>query len=314
MKILDRTFPKAFAVTLFIFGFVAMSIAQNDDLSKMLDDSSASNSKVKVAYTFKTSRLINLATNEQVKKGELDFRIAHRFGDIAGNGGGASTFFGFDQIADIRFSFDYGLSDRWVIGIGRSKGAYQQQQIFDLTTKYKILEQETNGMPVGLSFNGGMTYTTMESSIDPVQATYFKKSMAHRLNYYGQAILVKKVSSHLSIILAPTAIQRNLVTPGDLNTQFAIGLGARMKISRRAAIIADFYQMVNRSNLQKATGYLPPIGLGYELETGGHVFHVLLSNNRGLVESQFITANREDLTLGQLRLGFNISRVFNILK
>jgi hypothetical protein len=291
-----------------------INIAQNDDLSKMLDDSSTSNSKIKVAYTFKTSRLINLATNEQVKKGELDFRIAHRFGDIAGSGGGASTFFGFDQIADIRFSFDYGLSDRWAIGIGRSKGAYQQQQIFDLTTKYKILEQETNGMPLGVSFNGGMTFTTMESSIDPAQETYFKKSTAHRINYYGQAILVKKISSRLSVVFSPTFVHRNLVTPSDLNMQFALGIGARIKTGKRAAIIADFYQIINRSRLQNTSRYLPPIGLGYELETGGHVFHVLLSNNRGLVESQFITSNREDVTLGQLRLGFNISRVFNILK
>lgn len=282
------------------FLFTSIS-AQNDDLSKMLDDSSGSGGpKEKIAYTFKTSRLINLATNEQVKKGELDFRIAHRFGDVAGKGGGASTFFGFDQIADIRFSFDYGISDKWAIGIGRSKGAYAWSQVFDLNTKYKILEQETNGMPLGVSFNGGILYTTMTSSTDPSQVTYFSKSAAHRLQYYGQALLVKKISSKLSVILAPTAIQRNLVMINDLNTQFAVGIGARMKISKRAAIIADFYQIINKSNFQKTSGYLPPIGLGYELETGGHVFHVLLSNNRGLVEPQFITENTDDLTLGQI--------------
>lgn len=293
-----------------------MGFAQNDDLSKMLDDSSTTSSeKVKVAYTFKTSRLINLATNEQVKKGELDFRIAHRFDDIAGKAGGASTFFGFDNISDIRFSFDYGISDKWAIGFGRSKGAYDQRQVFDFNTKVKILQQETNGIPLGLSFNGGMTYTTMSSnSADPSSTTNFSKSSAHRIQYYGQAILAKKVSSNLSIILAPTVVHRNLVSAGDMNSQFAVALGARMKISKRAAIIADFYQLINKSTFQKANGYLPPIGLGYELETGGHVFHVLLSNNRGLIETQFITSNREDLTLGQLRLGFNISRVFTITK
>lgn len=288
--------------------------SQDDELSKLVDDHTSSSTKEKVTATFKTTRLINLSTNEQVKKGELDFRIAHRFGDIAGESGGASTFFGFDNAADIRFSFDYGISDKWQIGIGRSKGAYLQGQLFDFNTKYKIVEQEIKGFPVGISFYGAATLTSMKSSGNASDITNFDKSFAHRVNYFGQLLLTKKINKDISIILAPTVVHRNLVYIGDNNTHFAIAAGARVKISKRAAIIADYYQVLNVSSFQKAKGFKMPLGLGFELETGGHVFHVLLSSNTGLIESQFLPENTADISKGQIRLGFNISRVFTILK
>ena len=287
--------------------------AQDDDLSKLVDEHAKVEESDKQTATFKTTRLINLTTNEQVKKGELDFRIAHRFDDIAGSNGGASTFFGFDNVSDIRFSFDYGISDRWQIGIGRSKGAYAQRQVFDLNSKFKILEQRVKGLPIGLSVYAGATYTTMPSSGSPSTTTNFSK-LPYRFNYFGQLLIVRKFSSSLSAIVSPTIVHRNIVNIGDNNTTYAIAAGLRMKISKRSAIIADYYQVLNVSTYQKAKEFQMPIGLGYELETGGHVFHVLLSNNRGLMESQFLPENYDNPTKGQIRLGFNISRIFTILK
>jgi Membrane bound beta barrel domain (DUF5777) len=289
--------------------------AQEEDLSKLVDANIAPATKEKIAYTFKTSRLINLATNEQVKKGELDFKIAHRFANMLGTGARETNLFGLDGVSDIRFSFDYGVSDRWMIGVGRSKGAYAQSQVYDLNSKFKILEQQTKGMPLGLSANVQATYTTMASSGISSTVTNFDKSMAHRLQYFAQLIAVKKISPSISLVLAPSIIHRNLVSIGDNNTQFALGLGARIKMSKRAAIIVDYYQLLNKSSYQTSINYMPPIGLGFEVETGGHVFHVLLSNTRGLTESQFLTENYSTPgnEIGQMRLGFNISRVFTVI-
>lgn len=289
-------------------------ISQEDDLSKLVNEQAPTEENQPVIATFKTTRLINLTTNEQVKKGELDFRIAHRFDDIAGSAGGASTFFGFDNVSDIRFSFDYGVMDIWAIGIGRSKGAYGTSQVFDLNTKVKILQQKTKGIPLAVSLHGGLTFTSMASSGIAGSVTNFDNSFAHRFNYFGQIILAKKITNGISVILSPTVVHRNLVMAGDNNTHFAIAAGARAKISKRAAIILDYYQVLNESAYQKSIGFQSPIGLGFELETGGHVFHMLFSSNRGLVESQFIPSNTADVTSGQIRFGFNISRVFTILK
>jgi hypothetical protein len=303
---------KTFSIVLFI-SIAHLVKAQDDDLSKLVDENTDLKTKDKVIATFKTTRLINLATNEQVKKGNLDFRIAHRFGDLGTPKDIAANFLGFDKVTDIRFSFDYGISNRWAIGIGRSKGAYGQTQVFDLNSKFKIIQQETKGFPIGISVYGGLTYTAMSSNGITSSVLNFDKSSAHRLNYFGQLLLVKKISPNLSIIIAPTVVHRNLVNLGDNNTTFAIAAGARMKISKRTAIIADYYQVLNLSTFQKLNEFQMPLGLGVEIETGGHVFHVLLSTNKGLVESQFLPESYEKISLGQIRLGFNISRVFTII-
>lgn len=308
-------FQYRFIKLIFILGCVANSnsgFSQDDELSKLVDENTKDNSREKVTATFKTTRLINLTTNEQVKKGELDFRIAHRFGDLGTPKEMATKFLGFDQVSDVRFSFDYGISNRWAIGIGRSKGAYEQTQVFDLNSKFKIIEQKTNGFPVGISLHGGMSITSMTSSGVSSSITNFNK-LAHRLNYFEQLIVVKKFSSNLSAIIAPTHVHQNLVNIGDNNDLFAIAAGIRYKFSKRSAIIADYYQVLNVSGYQKSRNFQMPIGLGYELETGGHVFHVLLSTSRGLVESQFLPNSYENISSGQIRLGFNISRVFTIL-
>lgn len=299
-------------------GFILTSLSlssQQDDLTKLLDSIAPSNSSEPVIATFKTTRLINLTTIEQVKRGELDFRIAHRFGDIAGNAGGASQFFGFDNVSDIRFSFDFGLTDKWQIGIGRSKGGgYGQSQVFDLNTKYKIKQQSSNGFPLAISVQGGLTFTSMESNHTLSSSENFDKTIAHRFNYFGQILFARKINDQFSVILAPTIIHRNLVTLGDNNTHFAIAAGARAKISKRVAIIGDYYQVLNVSSYQKALGHQMPIGLGLEIETGGHVFHALFSTNTGIMESQFLPNNTAKFTAGQVRLGFNISRIFTVLK
>lgn len=296
------------AVSISLFSLVN---AQNE-LASMLEDS-VDTDKEYVSATFKTTRLVNLTTIEQVKRGELDFRIAHRFSDMLGTNGAEKNLFGLDGISDIRFSFDYGLSDRWQIGIGRSKGAYTMRQIYDLNTKCKILIQNRD-VPVSLSFFGMLTYTTQESNGLASSIANYSKT-PYRLNYFGQFLIARKFSPNFSAIIAPSIIQRNLVDLGDNNMQFALGLGLRYKVSRRVALIADYYQLLNTSSYQKATNYIPPIGLGIEIETGGHVFHVVLSNTRGLTEPQFITNEYQDPSnkIGMLRLGFNISRVFTIL-
>ena len=301
---------------IFLGGFFISTLsimAQDEDLSKLLDSSITTDPHEPVIASFKTTRLINLTTIEQVKRGELDFRIAHRFGDIAGKSGGASTFFGFDNISDIRFSFDYGIWDRWQIGIGRSiGGGYGQTQVFDLNTKVKLMQQRKNGFPLAISLFGGLTFTTMESNSLASSITNFDRTSAHRFNYFGQLLFAKKINDQFSVIIAPTIIHRNLVSLGDNNIQFAIAAGARAKISKRVAIIADYYHLLNVSSFQKAIDHQMPIGLGLEIETGGHVFHALFSTNTGIMESQFLPNNTAKFTAGQVRLGFNISRIFTI--
>ena len=264
-----------------------------------------------ITATFKTTRLVNLYSIEQVKKGGLDFRISHRFDDAGGGGGGIKTFYGFDNVADIRFSFDYGITDWWAVGIARSKGAYQRRQIVDLNSKLRILRQKVNGMPLSLSVYMASEVSTMSSSSDIYSTAYYGKDERHRINYVSQVLIARKFGERFSFELAPTVIHRNLVHYSQRNTSFALGAGLRYKFTRRMAVIADYYYNFQQKETTVA-GYQAPLGVGIEIETGGHVFHLLFSNNKSLLESQFLTENTANWLEGQFRFGFNISRVFHL--
>ena len=102
-----------------------------------------------VEETFTGTRVINGHSVETLKSRILEFRIEHRFGDIAGTNGGVHQFFGFDQAADIRFAFEYGISDNWMVGLGRSKGTgAPYSSLVDGFTKYRFMTQQKNGTPI----------------------------------------------------------------------------------------------------------------------------------------------------------------------
>ncbi len=296
-----------------LFGFSLTAFAQ-EDLSDLFKDDKTAEDKSPVTATFKTTKLINAQTIEQVKAGELDFRIAHRFDDMAGKAGGVQTLYGFDNVTDIRIAFDYGITDNWCVGFGRSKGAYFNRQILDFSSKYKIISQRKGGgFPLTISAYVDAGLTTMKSSDDIYSVTYFKDKFVHRMNYVGQIIIARKISNAISIELLPTYIHRNYVLYTDKNDLFALGIGGRIKFTKRLGIVFDYYHVFDAMRTAK-NGYYSPLGIGLEIETGGHVFHILFSNNKGLLESQYLTENRSSWLKGEFRLGFNISRIFNLTK
>ncbi|HOZ87276.1 MAG TPA: DUF5777 family beta-barrel protein [Bacteroidia bacterium] len=294
------------------FFFVMASFALNaqdlDSLMGAMDNTEKTPEFV--TATFKTTRLVNLNTIEQVKGGELDFRISHRFDDAGGAAGGISTLYGFDNVTDIRIAFDYGINDKWTVGFARSKGTYLRRQILDFNSKLRLLRQKSSGMPFSVSMYGAAELSTMKSSTDIESPVYFGKNGLHRFNFVSQLLLARKFGEKFSMELAPTVVHRNLVHYLEKNTAFSLGVGLRYKFTKRMGIILDYYHSFSKDGLP--VNYIPPLGIGLEIETGGHVFHLLFSNNKSLLESQFLTQNSDDWLKGQFRFGFNISRVFNI--
>lgn len=294
--------------------FFSEMLYSQDNLDSLMAAMEAPPKAMPVKATFKTTKLVNIQTIEQVKRGELDFRISHRFDDIGGTAGGIKTLYGFDNVTDIRLGFDYGLNDRWTIGFGRSKGAYIRRQIVDFNSKIKILQQkDNNSVPLSVSLYLASELCTMQSSTDSLSTGYFKKKFNHRINYVSQLLLARKFGDRFSLILAPTLVHRNLVHYTEKNTSFSLGIGFRYKFTKRLGIIVDYYYNFDKMKSTEK-GYYAPLGVGIELETGGHVFHLLFSNNKSLLESQYLTENKDNWVKGQVRFGFNISRVFNIIK
>lgn len=294
------------------------SLFAQDTLDTLIDMEPVE--KGKVTATFKAGNLINARTTETIHRNELDFRVDHRFGDLAGSAGGLKNFFGLDNASDIRIGFDYGLQDNLNIGIARAKGATEARQLYEANVKYRFVEQVTdNSIPVSVAFFGSVTASAVTASVDPASAISYG-GFRDRLTYVSQLIIARKFSPAFSLSLLPTYVHRNYTAFGDQNAMFAVGAGGRLKVSSRMAIVADYFFPVRdkekKSYIEGVRGgkFYNALGLGLELETGGHVFHLNFTNTTAVQESQFINGTTSSWGKGQFRWGFSIARRFSLTK
>lgn len=293
-----------------VFLFVSLHLfsqTEIDEMQRMADSIDALNSPAHelTSATFKGTKLINFPTVETMGKRALDFRIAHRFGDFSS---GAYNAFGLDGGASIRLSFDYGITDWLTIGIGRSS----VDKLADGSVKMRILRQTIdNHMPVSVSVLSSMNYTFLR---DPNAANGVDKYRyaVSRISYATSLVVGRKFSEKLSLQMHGFYIHYNIVDKiTDSNDMFAAGLSGRYKITKRFAVTFEYAHRLNKYSLAYDT-YHDPFGIGIDLETGGHVFQLHFTNQFGMNEAQYIPYTTSDFWKGDIRLGFNISRVFSI--
>ena len=280
--------------------------AQDSLLSKLNDSIDSSHQTGYVTGTFKALYIVNMKTIESPAARVLNVEIQHRFGTI---NTGAYNLFGLD-FATIRLGMDYGISDRLAVGIGRSS----YLKTFDGYLKYKLFRQtdKSTKMPLSVSLLGTTDYFTYHSTVKPDNI-----SSVNRFSYTAQMLIARKFSSRFSFELTPTFIHYNMVsTSADHNNVFALCGGARMKFNKRMAITAEYnYLFPNQlvSPLDPATpARSNSLSLGWDIETGGHVFQLVFTNSQSMIESQYIGSTAGTWGGGYIYFGFNISRNFNL--
>jgi len=249
----------------------------------------------KTTATFKTTRVATGHSVEQCKAGVLDFRVNHRFGRISD---GFSSFFGLDD-AVTRIGADYGITDYLMVGAGRST----LNKEYDAFAKVKILGQAKKRSPVTLNYLAGV-YVVAEKY--PVNDVPF----INRFSYAHQLLVARKITDKLSIQLMPTFMHFNRTAlPSETNNMFSMGVAGRYKLGKRLALTAEYYYTPES---MKRAGNVNPLTIGLDIETGGHVFQVFVSNARGLSERSLFTNTVSQWQEGQIHFGFNISRVFSL--
>lgn len=292
--------------------FQCLNIHAQDDLMSMLQNDTKEEKPEKVIATFKTTKIVNAQSTETVKAKTLDFRITHRFGNMGtASNGGVHTLWGFDQAENIRFSFDYGITDRIQIGIGRSK----RQELIDGNIKLKLLEQTVNNsIPLSLVWYSNAAVTPKKD----FENIY--KNTIQRFSYSHQLIAARKFGNWFSLALLPTYTHRNMVAndvnrnnnAAETNGFFSMGIAARLKLTQRFVLVADYFYNFSDYRINNPDiAFYNPLGVGIEIETGGHVFHINLTNAGGIIENDFLPYTNDTWTKGGYKLGFNISRVFN---
>lgn len=283
-----------------IFTLSIRVIAQDSSWAKVLDDSLLLTGEASVVRgTFKATQIINTPTVEAPGKNGLQFLIMHRFGRI--NEGGYALF-GLDN-AVIRFGLDYGINDRFSIGVGRSS----LEKTYDASFKWKIFRQTENKMPVTVSLYELVTRTTLKYSDKP----YFTGK--YRNAYESALLIARKFSPKFSLQLTPIWLHYNLVASSqDKNDVVALGLGGRMKLSKRVSLNAEYNLLP--SDPVVSTDIFHSLSFGLDVETGGHVFQLIFSNSEGMIGPYYLGKTTGNWGDGDIFFGFNISRAFHLKK
>ncbi len=296
-----------FACFALLFGCLCLSgfklqAQKTVDLFKLQAEEDKKEAKEKTDITtsiFKTTRLINGQSIENTGRGILDLKISHRFGTV---NTGAYNFFGLDQ-ATMRIGLDYGISNRLEVGIGRS--TYNKE--FDGFFKFRILRQSTGkvNMPISISVASTAIWRSVKDAPAPHPINY-----SDHFSFVNQILFARKFGDYFSLQLAPTMVHYNIVPTKDIkNDLYSLGTGFRLRLSKKVNLTGEYYYQRNR-----LPGYVNSASVGFDIETGGHVFQLHFTNSTGINEASFITQTEGQWAKGGIHFGFNISRVFTVVK
>jgi hypothetical protein len=279
--------------------------SQQVDIFKIQDSTAAGTGKGEpVINTFYSTRLVNSHTVEITGPGSMDFRINHRFAPL---NLGFYDMFGLD-IASMRMGFDFGIAKDLMVGIGRT--TFNKE--YDGFIKYRLLHQRTGGgAPLSIALLASWAYKNVK--MDPL----LKVTGSDRTAFSGQVLIGSKLGEHTSLQLSPTYTHYNriLIFSGGSNDMFSMGFLARQKISRRVSINAEYFYQFNKfSGAPGTPATYDPLSIGVDINTGGHVFQLHFTNSTGMNEHTFIHETTGSWGKGDVRWGFNISRIFNIGK
>ncbi|WP_282136159.1 DUF5777 family beta-barrel protein [Seonamhaeicola maritimus] len=279
-------------ILLLLFIIPIFSISQNDLLAEIDTDSTGAQYE---SATFKGLKIVNFESTKLVSKKELSLIVSHRFGSLED---GIDTFFGLDD-AVTRINFVFGVTDGLNIGISRSSF----MKIYESSIKYRLTRQEKNGFPFTIV---GYNSILINTALDKVN--YPLLEFKHRVGYTTQILIARKVNSNLSFELAPTLFHDNFVVIDEQdNTQYALGIGGRYKLSKRWSLNTDYGWHLNRAD---NSPFKNPFSIGVDLETGGHVFQMHFTNAQGMNTNSFLGQTSGNWSDGNIYFGFNLSRRF----
>lgn len=294
--------PIKLILLVILFDFFSEKIAAQDstNLMSQLEHETEKNKTNYAVGTFKTTRIVDGQSSENLPKHVLDVRISHRFGPVSS---GAYNFFGLDN-ATMRLGFDYGITNNFMLGTGHST----YQKTYDAFFKVKILRQSTGAvnMPVTLSFVPVIAINTLK------QFDSGKTNFGDRVSMVYQLLIARKFSEKLALQIMPAYIQADKISFNHINQSIlAIGIGGRHRISKRININAEYYYQLPGN---KAPGSHNVFSFGVDIGTGGHVFQLHFTNSAGLTEKSFISETTGEWNKSNIMFGFNISRVFQLGK
>lgn len=302
------------------FDVIAQVDTSSNKLMNELDNKATLPEGKKPTPVFYAQRLINANTVEVLAKGHLEFKVVHLFGDIGGTFGGIRNAFGLDNSTDIKIAFTFGLAKNFNLMVSRNKGAGAVNQLWEMALKYKFLQQMENdpSHPVSVAAFVNGVISSQKESTDSSRENFYRSS-SDRQSQVVQVMIARKFGNILSFQLSPTYVHTNYVVPGDVKNIFALGGAIRVPIYKKFVFIADyFHSFRSQGSIDalklKGVRLYDALGVGLELVTPGHVFHVNFTNTTSILENRFIPRTTSSWSKGQYRWGFTVSRNFVLFR
>lgn len=298
--------------------FIFMNSFAQEDSVAIKTPQKAETADTKVFYS---QKLINTKTVEVLRKGILEFNVAHNFGDIGGNDGGIENFYGLDNASDVRIGFQLGLSNNLNLVLARTRGAGIVKQMWEVGLKYQLLKQKENdpSHPLSLTIFANDVISSQPEVPDSLKEENSYVDFSQRQSQVVQLLIARKFGN-VSFQLNPLYLHTGLVVPNDQSSIFALGAGIRLPISKKIILIADYFHPFRSESTSQyfsdsfGVKFYDPFGIGLEILTEGHVFHINFTNAKEILENRFIRRTTSSWGKGEVRWAFTISRNFVLFR
>jgi hypothetical protein len=306
-KYINRQFPylkRSCLALALLLGSIPGSLLAQDSTAVDSNEKVENKRSKPVKNTFGSVWVMDNQTVMVPIKGTLEMDIQHRFGTVEN---GRKDVFGLFAPSNIRMGMTYSPLNKLFVGVGLTKERMQA----DFNAKYGIIQQTIDGnIPVSISYFGNMVVDARDKS--------FFRYPVHRLSYFNQLLIARKISEKLSLQVAPSFswfnnIEGYVDTQGNIqnkmqNGHLAISAMGRFKISDQSAITLGYDQPLTQHPTNNPH---PNLSFGFETTTSAHAFQVFMGNYYGIVPQSNNVFNRNDYRNGQFVIGFNISRLWN---
>lgn len=239
---------------------------------------------------FHSTQSANLPTAETLRKGEWLFEISHRF--LPPVSDGADALWGLDGPIYNRLGLAYAPADRLLVGVSRSN----LDDNVELGARVRLWEGGAASVPLMVAVNGAVAWNT--------QADTLAGAEDNELQAYGQIVLNALLASRLALGVVPTLLDNPRIEDAGSESVFALGLNGQIYLSDQVSVLGEWVLTEERENL----GY-DPVTVGFELETGGHFFKIVVTNSARMNPSQFLGGAPFEFTPDEWRLGFNVTRL-----
>jgi hypothetical protein len=268
---------------------------------------------------FNSDKAINANTTELVGKGKMAFKVTHNFGDIAGSGGGIKNFYGLDNATDIRIAFEMGIGKKVDLTFARSKGASQQQRLWEMNVKYRLMQQLENdpSHPLSILLYANAVISSNKASSFPNLDHSFR-SLSDRSSNVFQLVLARKMGK-VSLELNPSFLTRGYSISYDQKSLFALGGAIKIPLTKKMNLVLDYFHTFRNQSSKDSffiknygIKFFDPLGVGFEIMTTGHIFRLNFTNATEILENRFIPRTISSWGKGQFRWGFTISRAFTL--